>query len=639
MECSEAPPASPPNSPATPLLRGARSPSDSSFPRLQPPRRGPLPALRPTARSTPLPLLCALPHSPNFFFPPSLNFSHSSARLLHSHRPTSGPHSRWRSASCPPGANPWRESPVPGLVPKRPACDGSAPGAARREGAGLWMRDGRGQGEGKREEEEVAAGLKAAVSWQLGQALVSALQLRSGHDRSRDGSTRASARPRRIFPVPGSSPFTSPPPRLSLSRRSGAEPRDQPAAPAVALAESGQPRGAQPGGASKGRLGSGNGRAPSGLWSRGGGRSDEAPLTGLRGPPRAPGLRRGRSGAPAARAGSPPWCSGVRDVEDAEEEEALAQQGAGVRRVLGRAPGRLRRGDPRWRGAWRVPLPGAAPRGARRGHLLRRLGQGAQPRRCAAGGKRDACQRAHQPGHSGCHPPLPRAHPSQDCETRCPEGFLGEYCQHRDPCEKNRCQNGGTCVAQAMLGKATCRCASGFTGEDCQYSTSHPCFVSRPCLNGGTCHMLSRDTYECTCQVGFTGKECQWTDACLSHPCANGSTCTTVANQFSCKCLTGFTGQKCETDVNECDIPGHCQHGGTCLNLPGSYQCQCPQGFTGQYCDSLYVPCAPSPCVNGGTCRQTGDFTFECNCLPVPGPTSSATNVSMVVSAGPLSSE
>lgn len=117
------------------------------------------------------------------------------------------------------------------------------------------------------------------------------------------------------------------------------------------------------------------------------------------------------------------------------------------------------------------------------------------------------------------------------------------------------------------------------------------------------------------CSVSL-GKLCQWTDACLSHPCANGSTCTTVANQFSCRCLAGFTGQKCETDVNECDIPGQCQHGGTCLNLLGSYQCQCPQGFTGQHCDSPYVPCAPSPCVNGGTCRQTGDFTFECNCLP-----------------------
>ncbi|XP_059995194.1 neurogenic locus notch homolog protein 2 isoform X4 [Lagenorhynchus albirostris] len=199
---------------------------------------------------------------------------------------------------------------------------------------------------------------------------------------------------------------------------------------------------------------------------------------------------------------------------------------------------------------------------------------------------------------------------------KCPEGFLGEYCQHRDPCEKNRCQNGGTCVAQAMLGKATCRCAPGFIGEDCQYSTTHPCFGSHPCLNGGKCHVLSRDTYECTCQVGFTGKLCQWTDTCLSQPCANGSTCTTVANQFSCTCLAGFTGQKCASDVNECDVPGQCQHGGTCLNLPGSYQCQCPQGFTGQHCDSPYVPCAPSPCVNGGTCRQTGDFAFECNCLP-----------------------
>uniref|UniRef100_A0A8C5KFT1 Notch 2 n=1 Tax=Jaculus jaculus TaxID=51337 RepID=A0A8C5KFT1_JACJA len=199
---------------------------------------------------------------------------------------------------------------------------------------------------------------------------------------------------------------------------------------------------------------------------------------------------------------------------------------------------------------------------------------------------------------------------------KCPEGFWGEYCQHRDPCEKNRCQNGGTCVASAMLERAMCRCPPGFTGLACQYPTSHPCVVARPCLNGGTCLALSRDAYECTCKAGFTGKLCQWTDACLSQPCANGSTCVTVAGQFSCRCLAGFTGQKCETDVNECDVPGRCQHGGTCLNLPGSYQCQCPQGFTGQHCDSPYMPCAPSPCVNGGTCRQTSDFTFECNCLP-----------------------
>lgn len=34
-----------------------------------------------------------------------------------------------------------------------------------------------------------------------------------------------------------------------------------------------------------------------------------------------------------------------------------------------------------------------------------------------------------------------------------------------------------------------------------------PCFVSQPCLNGGTYTRLV-NTYECTCQVGFTGN--QW---------------------------------------------------------------------------------------------------------------------------------
>uniref|UniRef100_A0A8C6Z173 Notch receptor 2 n=1 Tax=Nothoprocta perdicaria TaxID=30464 RepID=A0A8C6Z173_NOTPE len=196
----------------------------------------------------------------------------------------------------------------------------------------------------------------------------------------------------------------------------------------------------------------------------------------------------------------------------------------------------------------------------------------------------------------------------------CREGFLGDYCQYRNPCENNTCKHGGTCETTSLIGKATCRCAPGFRGDECQYSEAHVCFVSQPCLHGGTCHPHGQDTYECACAPGFTGRDCQWIDACTSQPCANGSTCTVSGNKFSCICPPGYTGQKCEIDVNECAASVLCQHGGTCVNVPGSYRCQCKPGFTGHRCESPYVPCSPSPCMNGGTCHQTSDFTFECNC-------------------------
>lgn len=113
------------------------------------------------------------------------------------------------------------------------------------------------------------------------------------------------------------------------------------------------------------------------------------------------------------------------------------------------------------------------------------------------------------------------------------------------------------------------------------------------------------------------GKTCQQADPCASNPCANGGQCVPFDSSYVCKCTLGFHGANCKEDVNECSrTPPICKNGGTCINEIGSFQCSCRQAYTGQTCEQLYVPCYPSPCQNGGTCRQTGDTTHECSCLP-----------------------
>uniref|UniRef100_A0A8B9JGT4 EGF-like domain-containing protein n=1 Tax=Astyanax mexicanus TaxID=7994 RepID=A0A8B9JGT4_ASTMX len=122
----------------------------------------------------------------------------------------------------------------------------------------------------------------------------------------------------------------------------------------------------------------------------------------------------------------------------------------------------------------------------------------------------------------------------------------------------------------------------------------------------------------CVCLFFLSGMKCDREDSCVSSPCANGGICTALpAGKFSCTCPPGYQGDRCLNDTDECAVtPAVCQNGGQCVNVPGSYQCSCAPGFTGRNCESPYVPCSPSPCLNGGTCRQTSDTTYWCHCLP-----------------------
>ncbi|KAH0564513.1 hypothetical protein KQX54_012526 [Cotesia glomerata] len=45
-----------------------------------------------------------------------------------------------------------------------------------------------------------------------------------------------------------------------------------------------------------------------------------------------------------------------------------------------------------------------------------------------------------------------------------------------------------------------------------------------------------------------------------------------------------------------------------------SFVCSCDSGYTGHNCESEYIPCDPTPCLNGGSCRQLNELEYECTC-------------------------
>lgn len=96
--------------------------------------------------------------------------------------------------------------------------------------------------------------------------------------------------------------------------------------------------------------------------------------------------------------------------------------------------------------------------------------------------------------------------------SRCAPGFLGEYCQHKDPCQPGYCLNGGNCSVSMSAGvpvpgSATCSCPLGYTGQHCQIPLNSTCYPNNPCANRGLCTLLPFDKYKCECARGWTGKK------------------------------------------------------------------------------------------------------------------------------------
>ncbi|XP_059903372.1 protein jagged-1a-like [Gadus macrocephalus] len=145
-------------------------------------------------------------------------------------------------------------------------------------------------------------------------------------------------------------------------------------------------------------------------------------------------------------------------------------------------------------------------------------------------------------------------------------------------------------------------CLEGWGGPGC---TTAMCRQS--C---STEHGYCKVPGECRCRYGWHGDLC---DQCVLYPgCVHGS-CTLP---WQCLCDTNYGGQLCDKDLNSCGTRQPCLNGGSCSNTgPDKYTCSCPAGVTGTHCETGIDECLSLPCQHGGVCKA-GVSGFRCVCPP-----------------------
>ena len=73
---------------------------------------------------------------------------------------------------------------------------------------------------------------------------------------------------------------------------------------------------------------------------------------------------------------------------------------------------------------------------------------------------------------------------------------------------------------------------------------------------------------------------------------------------------------RCEIPISPC-ATSPCMNSGTCIDSnDGSFVCECAPGFTGTLCDIDLDVCQTDTCLNGGTCVEGYGNSFTCECPP-----------------------
>lgn len=242
----------------------------------------------------------------------------------------------------------------------------------------------------------------------------------------------------------------------------------------------------------------------------------------------------------------------------------------------------------------------------------------------------------------------------------CPTGYSGVNCETYI-CSPNPCQNGGSCTPSGST--YSCSCQTGFTGPTCSTPVTCPAAVApaNGTVTGSSTSIGATITYACNSGYAMSGTAtatctstsqttAAWSSAaptctatasaCASNPCQNGGTCTdTGGGNYTCACADGYGGTTCGTKAN-CGALTAPANGmvatapDTLVGATATYTCNSTYTLVGsatRTCDGTGVgsaawsgtppscmmmtadPCSPNPCLNGGTCSNSGG-NASCAC-------------------------
>jgi hypothetical protein len=220
-------------------------------------------------------------------------------------------------------------------------------------------------------------------------------------------------------------------------------------------------------------------------------------------------------------------------------------------------------------------------------------------------------------------------------EGKCQESKEATNCNDGNPCTDDSCEEPTGC--RNANNTATCDDGTSCTNEDkcnagqCK-GTEKDCSAEADVCNVGACN---RESGECRKEPRTTSVTCDDSNSCTSNDSCQNGTCTgaSACGTNSTGCEAGGEGEPnmctCSNDFvsyegrcvpmnDECQRENPCSADADCIDpstTDGDLTCTCKPGFSGNGVDCVATdPCATNPCGTGGTCTNTGNGEYSCEC-------------------------